>query len=100
MADPASGGTPPKAVGGRTLIMYFVYVLQSQKHGRYYIGSTSDLDKRLARHNQGKNISTRPGIPWTLVYQEPFQTRQDAYRREMQMKCWKGGDAFKQLIAK
>ena len=34
--------------------MFFVYILQSEKDGGFYIGYTSDLDKRLQQHNAGK----------------------------------------------
>ncbi|MEI6479299.1 MAG: GIY-YIG nuclease family protein [bacterium] len=33
--------------------MWFVYILKSLKDGRYYIGSTSDIEKRVERHNHG-----------------------------------------------
>jgi putative endonuclease len=78
--------------------MHYVYVLRSLKTGRYYIGSTEDLTKRLERHNSGKNKSTKIGIPWFLEYKENFPTEQDAYRREMQIKRFKGGEAFKKLL--
>ena len=78
--------------------MHYVYVLRSLKTGRYYIGSTEDLTKRLERHNSGKNKSIKIGIPWVLAYKENFPTEQDAYRREMQIKRFKGGAAFKELL--
>ncbi|MBN1415662.1 MAG: GIY-YIG nuclease family protein [Bacteroidales bacterium] len=31
--------------------MYYVYILQSQKDGKFSIGSTSDVEARLAFHN-------------------------------------------------
>ena len=80
--------------------MHFAYIIQSGQHGRYYIGSTSDLEERLTRHNRGRNKSTKSGIPWKLVYAEEFLTQQDAYRHEMQIKSYKGGQAFKNLITK
>jgi putative endonuclease len=39
--------------------MYFVYVLRSQITGRLYIGSTSDVKRRLDEHNAGLNRSTK-----------------------------------------
>jgi putative endonuclease len=78
--------------------MYFTYIIRSQKTGRYYVGSTKDVSERLARHNGGKNKSTKPGVPWELVVTEEYQTRQEAYRREFQIKSYKGGEAFKKLI--
>ncbi|MCK9244949.1 MAG: GIY-YIG nuclease family protein, partial [Candidatus Marinimicrobia bacterium] len=34
--------------------MYFVYILQSQKDQGFYIGFTSNLEKRIKEHNAGK----------------------------------------------
>jgi predicted GIY-YIG superfamily endonuclease len=37
--------------------MYYVYLLRSKDHpNQTYVGSTSDLRKRLAEHNAGKSI--------------------------------------------
>ncbi len=79
--------------------MYYAYILKSEKTGKYYVGSCEDLVERLRRHNSGRNKSTKPGAPWMLVYSEMFLTRQDAYRREFQIKSFKGGEAFKKLVA-
>ena len=39
--------------------MHYTYILQSKSHpAQTYIGSTSDLRKRLAEHNAGKSIHT------------------------------------------
>lgn len=78
--------------------MYCLYILKSEKSGKYYTGSTDNIQERLVRHNRGKNKSTKKDIPWKLVYQEKYETRQDAYRREMKIKSYKGGGAFKKLL--
>ncbi|MFW0837933.1 MAG: GIY-YIG nuclease family protein [Candidatus Komeilibacteria bacterium] len=78
--------------------MYLVYILQSKLSGRYYIGQTINLDKRLKRHNSGLVKSTRSGAPWIVVHREEFITRQAAYKRERQIKSYKGGAAFKRLF--
>ncbi len=78
--------------------MFYTYILKSLKTGKHYIGSTDDLIGRLKRHNSGRNKSTKSGIPWIMIYQESFATKQEAYRREMQIKRYKGGEVFKKLI--
>ena len=78
--------------------MYFVYILQSQKHNRYYVGSCKNVADRLKRHNTGRNKSTKTGIPWDLIHRERFITRQEAYKRELQIKSYKGGNSFKKLV--
>ena len=74
---------------------YFVYVLQSQKDKKNYIGSTSDIKKRIAFHNAGLQRSTRTRIPFELIYNEEFPSKQEALRRERYLKSLKGGEAFK-----
>ncbi len=78
--------------------MYNTYILQSTIDHRYYIGSCEDVEKRLNQHNTGRVRATKYGIPWDLVYKEQFENRKDAYRRELQIKSYKGGRAFKELI--
>jgi len=79
-------------------LMYFVYILRSLKSEKYYIGYTSDLEKRLTYHNTGKNISTKNGAPWSLVYSEKFTDKASAWKREHQIKSFKSGNAFKKLL--
>ena len=80
-------------------MLYYVYVLQSLKDHRYYIGFTTDVEARLRFHNAGLQRSTRDRIPFRLVLYEAFATKEEALKREKQIKSWKGGAAFKQLIA-
>jgi len=79
--------------------MFQTYILQSEFTKRYYIGSCNDINLRLKQHNTGRTRSTKNGIPWNIIYSENYQTRQEAYRRERQLKAYKGGEAFKKLIA-
>ncbi len=62
--------------------MYSVYILKSKKDGRYYYGSTSDLDKRIKEHNAGKVRSTKNRRPLILHYSEIYETKTEAIRRE------------------
>ena len=78
--------------------MYVIYILKSEFHNRYYIGHTEDLDNRLERHNKGYVKSTKPYRPWTIVHIENFKTKKEAYKREMQIKSYKKGNAFLKLI--
>ena len=78
--------------------MYYIYIIRSYSNGRYYIGHSKNLQRRLTQHNAGNVRSTKPYIPWEIVYTEPYTTKQEAYRREMQIKSYKGGRAFKELL--
>ena len=66
--------------------MYYVYVLQNEANeADFYLGQTSDLRRRLADHNEGRNRSTK-GRTWKVVYYEAYVTRQAAMKRERLMK--------------
>jgi len=67
---------------------YFVYVLGSDGRGgpRTYVGWTTDLDRRLARHNAGTGARSTRGRDWTLLYAERYATRQEAMSREWHLK--------------
>ncbi len=66
--------------------MYYVYVLQSKaEEERFYLGSTTDLKRRIEEHNQGKNKSTKTQ-QWTLVYYEAYTTESAAREREHKLK--------------
>ena len=78
--------------------MFFVYVLQNTSSGGSYTGHTSDLEKRLSKHNAGRSRSTKNCGPWKLVHREPFATRAEAMRRERELKTGKGRDELKRLL--
>ena len=69
--------------------MFYVYVLRSEKTSRFYVGSATNVERRLAQHNGGHTASTKPYRPWQLVYSEPFPTTAEAHARERQIKRWK-----------
>jgi putative endonuclease len=66
----------------RIQIMFFTYILKSQKDDRFYYGSTNDLQKRLSAHNKGEARATKGRRPLILHYYESFETRSEAFRRE------------------
>lgn len=77
----------------------YLYILYSESRDRYYIGSTIDLEDRLERHNQGRNKSTKTGLPWVLKYTEEFEKIADARRRELALKKKKSRKYLEWLIS-
>ena len=65
---------------------YFVYILQSLKNDKYYIGQTNDVGERLKRHNSGMVASTAPHGPWKLVWYTEKPDRADAMMLELKIK--------------
>lgn len=78
--------------------MYVVYILQSLKSQKYYIGYTADLVRRLIEHNSNNTASLRNKGPFIVVYSEYYQNKIEAAKREKQIKAYKGGNAFKKLL--
>ncbi|WP_299901653.1 GIY-YIG nuclease family protein [uncultured Aquimarina sp.] len=78
--------------------MYTVYILFSSSNDKYYVGHTSNLEDRVKRHNQGRSKSTKTGIPWKVVYTENYQSKSEAYQREVKIKKQKSRKYIEQLI--
>ncbi|MCH7955350.1 MAG: GIY-YIG nuclease family protein [Candidatus Marinimicrobia bacterium] len=66
--------------------MYYLYILESEVNGRYYIGITSNVKKRLGQHNAGKTKSTKAYIPWRLNCKVEYTTRKEAAVAERKLK--------------
>jgi putative endonuclease len=79
--------------------MYYTYLLQSDKDGRWYTGSTGDLKTRLADHLRGRVSSTRHRRPLRLIYYEACLSEADAKRRERYLKTGKGKRYLRQRLA-
>jgi len=54
--------------------MFFVYVIRSEKDGRFYVGLTSDVEQRVIQHNKGMTFSTKGFRPWKLFFFEEFES--------------------------
>ena len=66
--------------------MYYVYIIQSLKTKKLYYGYTNNLKRRFIEHNNGLNFSTKPYLPYRLVYYEAYDSEIDAKNREKQLK--------------
>ena len=78
--------------------MYYVYVLRSNKNGRLYTGYTSDLQKRLTEHRQGKSQYTTHRGPYELIYYEACMNTNDAHAREKYLKTGMGKRYLKNRV--
>ena len=66
--------------------MFFVYILEALETKRYYIGQTENLEERVRKHNEGKNLSTKPYLPWQIKWYRRYDTRAEAIRVERKLK--------------
>jgi len=67
--------------------VHFLYILRCAD-GSLYIGETSDVDRRVATHNEGGSSFTSTKRPVSLIYHEKFEGRSLALARERQLKTW------------
>lgn len=63
-----------------------------------YIGFTRELKRRFAEHNRGLNRSTKPYLPWELIYYEAHRNEADARRREKYLKTTAGKRAIRMML--
>jgi len=65
--------------------MYYCYILKCND-GKYYVGATKDLKKRLREHREGKIFSTKNRRALCLAYYEIFDKADNAYKLERSLK--------------
>lgn len=78
---------------------YYVYILYSEKLGRYYIGTTTDVVRRLNEHNTAyyKDSYSSRGIPWNLFLSIPCDSSAHAYILEAFIKKMKSAVFIRKL---
>ena len=71
---------------------FYTYILASAAYGTLYTGSTDNLAKRLYEHKEKlrQGFTAKYGVT-QLVWYEPFETREGAFRRERRIKEWRRG---------
>ena len=80
------------------MMPYFLYILESEKNGSYYVGTTNNLEDRINRHNEGRVKYTQPKRPWKLIYSEAHPDRSNAMKREYEIKSHKRKGYIENLI--
>jgi len=62
--------------------MFYTYILRG-KNGKRYVGSTSNLKRRLEEHNFGIGGKyTKNNRPFVLIYYEAYLDQKDAQESE------------------
>ena len=75
-----------------------VYILESQKNNRYYVGSTDDINRRIYEHNIGKVASTKNIRPWVLKIFIECSSLTEARSKEYRLKKYKRKDILEKVI--
>ena len=80
------------------LRMYYVYIIQTETNGSYYVGYTRNISERLKRHNEGRSTYTKSKENWKLVYVEEYKTSAEARAREREIKGKKSKKYIEHLV--
>ena len=79
--------------------MHWVYILYSKKIDKFYIGSSSNVENRIAFHNSAQNrIWSKRGQPWKKVFQHEFETKKEALKAEIFIKKQKSRKFIQKLV--
>jgi putative endonuclease len=86
----------------KLIVQYCVYIIYSKLIDRYYIGCSSDPQRRVYYHNKGKgggkNPYTKRSHDWELIWQRKYRNRKDALQYEKYLKREKSRKFIKQII--
>ena len=67
---------------------HYIYIVRC-KDGSLYTGYAKDIEQRIAKHNSGQGAKyTKIRRPVELVYQEVFDTKSEAMKREYEIKTF------------
>lgn len=67
---------------------HFVYIVRCSDNS-LYTGYTNNIEARINKHNAGKGAKyTKIRRPVVLVYQEMYDTKSEALRREYEIKTF------------
>jgi len=81
--------------------MYYVYAVYNKKNLKIYVGQTKDLEERITLHNSKvfkDSYTAKFDGKWKLIYTEKVISKQEALKREKQLKSHRGRDFIKQNI--
>ena len=71
-------------------MLYRVYIIQNPE-GKFYIGLSDDLARRVEEHTTGQSRWTKGRGPWQIVWQSEELSLSEARRLENRLKRQKGG---------
>ncbi len=80
-------------------MQHFVYVLESERDGRLYLGVTKGIASRIKRHEGGKVASTKFHRPFRLLGSREFGSFAEARAAEVLLKRFKDSARVRSWIS-
>ncbi|HRH34750.1 MAG TPA: GIY-YIG nuclease family protein [Catalimonadaceae bacterium] len=77
----------------------FVYILESEMDGTWYVGMTTNIEIRLKEHNAGKSRFTKGHFPWKIIYFEEQPDFVQGRTKEKYFKTTNGKNRVRKWIA-
>lgn len=77
--------------------MAFVYILKGSV-GKYYIGSTLDIERRLREHKSGQTHSTKRMGDLDLIFTQKYSSLDEAQSIERKLKKLKRRDYIEKIV--
>ncbi|MCK6462758.1 MAG: GIY-YIG nuclease family protein [Candidatus Pacebacteria bacterium] len=75
----------------------YVYILKD-KNGKFYVGSTDNLDRRLKQHKNGHTQTTRKMNDFMLVLMQKYESLDLARKVERRIKDLKRKDYIEKIV--
>ena len=80
--------------------MAYIYILQSKRNGKYYIGSTSGkIEDRVKKHQQGAVPFTSKNLPIELIFAQYCPNMKIAGKIERKLKSFKRRDYVEKIVS-
>ena len=76
----------------------WLYILKSESAEKYYVGVSTDPQRRLMFHNSIEKGFTSRYRPWKLVLVKEYESRKAAMQAEKTVKSWKSQKRIIQLV--
>ena len=75
----------------------FVYILKN-KEGKFYVGSTSDIRRRVKQHQRGHTQTTRNMSSFDTVLVQEYPTLEAARKVELKIKRLKRKEYIARMV--
>jgi putative endonuclease len=78
--------------------MAYVYILESLRDGRYYLGSTENIKERFNHHKAGGTPSTKRFGDIKLIFKQEYASLKEARYIERKLKKLKRKDYLRKIV--